>query len=76
MSIFDRAREGHAPTKEECAYMLSFPAFSYEASLIRATADSVTRQRYGNEGMVFAQIGFKTLFLPSGKQASFNIKHH
>jgi biotin synthase len=55
--ILDKAKEGRAPGKDDCIHMLKFSEISPEAALIRATADSLMRQRYGNEALVFAQIG-------------------
>jgi len=53
LGILDRAKEGHAPGKEDCIHMLSFHEISPEASLIRATADSLMRLRYGNNCLEF-----------------------
>ncbi|HHU34346.1 MAG TPA: radical SAM protein [Bacteroidetes bacterium] len=65
LNILDRAREGRAPGKEDCIYMLQFQETTPEASLVRATADSIMRQRYGNVGMVFAQIGIEIAPCPA-----------
>jgi biotin synthase len=65
LNILDRAREGRAPSKEDCVYMLQFHETTPEASLVRATADSIMRQRYGNVGMVFAQIGIEIAPCPA-----------
>jgi len=59
LRILDRAREGYLPNKDECIHMLKFNETSPESALIRATADSLMRESYGNEGMIFAQIGIE-----------------
>lgn len=59
LGILDRAREGRAPGKEECVRMLGFPEASAEAALVRATADSLMRQRYGGSALIFGQIGIE-----------------
>lgn len=58
--ILQRALDGHAPTREDCVHLLSFPAESLEAGAIRAVADAVSRQRFGNQAMLLGQIGIET----------------
>jgi biotin synthase len=55
--ILEKAQEGVPPSKRDCALMLDYPAASIEASALRAVADAITRQRFGNEAMVLGQIG-------------------
>lgn len=76
LGILDKAREGHAPGKEDCIHMLSFHEISPEASLIRATADSLMRSKFDNNGMVFAQIGIEIAPCPAScKFCSFGEGH-
>jgi len=58
-SLLDRAQTGRAPTKEECVFLLQLPETSLEAALLRAVADSTTRRRFNNEGIVLGQIGIE-----------------
>jgi biotin synthase len=55
--ILDAALNGKPPTKEDCEFLLTFSETSIEASMIRAVADAISRQRFGNEGIVLGQIG-------------------
>ncbi len=57
--ILQRARDGLAPSKTECIAMLECPPTSSEASIMRAVADALTRQRFQNQSMVFGQIGIE-----------------
>ena len=57
LRLLDATRDGHAPSKAECAALLEYPAASPEASLLRATADAVSRQRFGNEAIILGQLG-------------------
>jgi biotin synthase len=62
------AIEGIAPSRDECIYMLTFPETSLEASVIRATADAVSRKRFNNEAILLAQIGIETFACPANCQ--------
>ncbi|HSW38473.1 MAG TPA: hypothetical protein VLL97_03175, partial [Acidobacteriota bacterium] len=55
--ILGAAQSGLPPAKEECAFLLSLPELSIEASLIRAVANATSRRRFGNEAIVLGQIG-------------------
>jgi biotin synthase len=55
--LLDRAQGGRAPSQAECAYLLSFSEASLEAAHTRVAGDATTRRRFGNQGLVFAQIG-------------------
>jgi len=55
--LLDRAQGGRAPSQAECAYLLSFSEASLEAVHTRVAGDATTRRRFGNQGLVFAQIG-------------------
>ena len=58
------ALDGQAPTREDCIYLLGFPAESLEAGAIRAVADTVSRGKFGNEAMLLGQIGIETAPCP------------
>jgi biotin synthase len=62
--ILDRALAGRAPSRQECACLLGFPAGSLETSLLRAVADHVSRERFGNEALLLGQIGVETAPCP------------
>jgi biotin synthase len=57
--ILTKALEGHAPTREECVSLLSLPERSLEAAFVTATADFVSRRRFGNRAMLLGQIGIE-----------------
>ncbi|MFO7903713.1 MAG: hypothetical protein R6U98_13705 [Pirellulaceae bacterium] len=67
-SILNRALDGRAPGKEECAHLLSFPAESLEARAVMAVADQVSRRRFGNEAILLGQIGVETAPCPGNCQ--------
>jgi biotin synthase len=74
--ILDVAQAGRAPTKEECVFLLQFPETSFEAALLRAAGDSITRRRFDNEGIILAQIGIEIAHCPGGcKFCSFGEGH-
>ena len=55
--IIQRAYAGQEITKEECIELLKLDDHSPEAFSIRAAATNIVRQRNGNAGYIFAQIG-------------------
>jgi biotin synthase len=57
LNLLNRAQTGRALSKEECVFLLQFSETSLEAALLRAVSDSITRQRFNNEGIVLGQIG-------------------
>ncbi|MBR3792711.1 MAG: hypothetical protein IKK27_02050 [Alistipes sp.] len=57
LRLIDLIQEGHTPTQAECEYLLAFDERSLEASITRAVADSMARQKFNNKGLVFGQIG-------------------
>jgi biotin synthase len=74
--LLDLAQRGRAPSKEECVFLLQFPEISMEAALLRAVSDSITRQRFDNEGIVLGQIGIETIPCPGAcKFCSFGEGH-
>jgi len=55
--LLNEATEGRAVTKKEAAWLLSFPENSLEAARLRAAADGISRQRFGNNALLLGQIG-------------------
>ena len=64
--VLDAALEGRAPSKADCVYLLSLPSASLEAAMLMAVADTVSRKRFANEGMLLGQIGVETAPCPGG----------
>jgi len=62
--ILGNALEGRPPSKSECAALLRLAPDSLEASVLKATADVVSRRRFGNKGILLAQIGIETAPCP------------
>jgi len=54
--LFD-AQNGRAITKEEAVALLTLDENSLEATLLRATANSISREKFGNKGYHFGQVG-------------------
>ncbi len=59
LTLIEKVQSGHQMNTKEVAYLLSFDETSLEAGIIRAVADYETRQKFGNKGLVFGQIGFE-----------------
>jgi biotin synthase len=75
-AILERALEGTAPSKADCRTMLDCAATSGEAGMIRGMADGIGRQRFGNEGIILAQIGIEINVCPGQcKFCSFGEGH-
>lgn len=55
--ILKDAANGRPITKAEATLLLGLPEASLEASLLRATATAVNRQRFANSGLLLGQIG-------------------
>jgi hypothetical protein len=53
--ILANAAEGRAPTPAACISLLSLPEHSLEAAIVVATADFVSRRRFGNRAMLLGQ---------------------
>lgn len=51
------AAHGRPINQAEAALLLSFQENSIEAALLRATADALSRQRFGNNALLLGQIG-------------------
>lgn len=62
--ILDRALDGHAPSREECKLLLELPPGSLASAQLRATADFVSRRRFGNKAILLGQIGIGTAPCP------------
>ncbi len=63
-AILDRALASLPPSREECRVLLSLPEHSIEAAWLRATADFVSRRRFGNQAILLGQIGIGTAPCP------------
>jgi biotin synthase len=63
-SILDAALTSRAPSKADCVYLLKLPCESLEASFLMATADAVSRRRFGNNALLLGQIGIDTAACP------------
>ncbi len=75
-NILHRAENGKPPSKEECVTLLECNPVSSEASLIRLTADQLSRMRYRNEGIILGQIGIEIDACPGKcKFCSFGEEH-
>lgn len=55
--ILHEATAGRAVTKKEAVWLLSLPEDSLEAARLRAAADGISRQRFGNNALLLGQIG-------------------
>lgn len=55
--ILRDAENGRAINKSEATLLLALPENSLEASVLRATADSISRKRFGNNSLLLGQIG-------------------
>lgn len=76
LDLIERIQSGHTTTTKECAFLLQFPETSLEAGVTRAVADSISRERFNNTGMVFGQIGFEIAPCPGKcKFCSFSEEH-
>jgi biotin synthase len=62
--ILKSALDGRSPSKEECVYLLGLPTESLEASILMATADAVSRRKFGNNAILLGQIGIDTAACP------------
>ena len=57
IQLIDRIQEGYKMTQQECEFLLSFDERSLEAAITRGVADSMSRAKFNNKGLVFGQIG-------------------
>ena len=59
MQILTEVQGGKALSRTDCIFLLQCHEASLEASLMRALADSVTRKRFRNEGILMGQVGIE-----------------
>ena len=57
MEILDKTHNLESLTKEDCVQLLNFQETSFEASMIRAVANDLSRQKAENSGVILGQIG-------------------
>ena len=62
--ILKTALAGKGPSREDGVYLLDLPSESLEASMLMATADAVSRRRFGNNAILLGQIGIDTAACP------------
>jgi biotin synthase len=75
-SLLDRAQSGRAPSQSECAFLLGFSETSLESAHTRVAGDTATRLRFGDHGLIFAQIGIEIAPCPGAcKFCSFAAAH-
>lgn len=55
--ILNDARDGQPITRTQAERLLALPEDSLEAAVLRSTANAVSRQRFGNGGLLLGQIG-------------------
>ncbi len=63
--ILDAALQGKAPERADCIHLLGLPETSAEVRELMAVADHVSRRRFGNEAVLFGQIGVETAPCPA-----------
>ena len=74
--VLQGALDGNAPGRDDCVYLLTFPAESLEAAAIRAVADAASRRRFGNREMLLGQIGVEIAPCPGNcKFCTFGEDH-
>ncbi|OQC12923.1 MAG: biotin synthase [Lentisphaerae bacterium ADurb.Bin082] len=74
--ILDRVQEGHALSKADAIALLNFAPTSVEAGVMRGVADALARQRFGNEAIIFGQVGVEIAACPAKcKFCSFGEGH-
>jgi biotin synthase len=57
LSIVEKVENGQGPTRKECKYLLSLEPHSLESTYMMALANNITRTRFNNAGIMYAQIG-------------------
>jgi biotin synthase len=62
--VLERALEGKAPSKNECVTLLALPENSLEAGILKATANFISRRRFGNRAVLLGQIGIEISACP------------
>ena len=64
LELIEKIQTGHKASEEECAFLLHFPEESLESAITKGVADSMSREKFGNTGLVFGQIGFEVAPCP------------
>ncbi len=62
--VLKTSLDGCSPPKDDCVYLLGLPPESLEASVLMATADAVSRRKFGNNAILLGQIGIDTAACP------------
>ncbi len=55
--VMDAALQGKGASKTQCVTLLKLPEDSLEARILVGVADTVSRQQFGNRGILLGQIG-------------------
>lgn len=64
LDLIGKIQSGHQITKEESAFLLRFSETSLESAVTRGVADTMSREKFENTGLVFGQIGFEVAPCP------------
>lgn len=59
LDLIEKVQSGYQITPQECAFLLQFSETSLESAITRGVADTMSREKFGNTGLVFGQIGFE-----------------
>ena len=83
MTAYDRltgvlreARDGRPISKVEARFLLSYAEDSLEAAIVRDTANSVSRRKFGNGALLLGQIGVDMAPCEGGCAFCFFAKSH
>ena len=63
-ALIEKIQTGYKATENEYAFLLQFQEESLESAITRGVADSMSREKFGNTGLVFGQIGFEVAPCP------------
>ncbi|MEG1610616.1 MAG: hypothetical protein RR317_05490 [Bilophila sp.] len=64
-AILDKALSGLALSRSELLELVRLDEHSLEAAQLRATADTISRTRFANKGMLLAQVGVEAFPCPA-----------
>lgn len=59
LDLIEKIQSGYQITRQECAFLLQFSETSLESAITRGVADTLSRAKFDNTGLVFGQIGFE-----------------
>ncbi len=59
-NILEKALCGIGPTRDELLHLIRLSPYSYEVSVLRATADHISKKRFGNKALLLAQTGIES----------------